>query len=171
MLFTITFKIYWTLGAIQCSMEYKKFLESISMHFKCSFMYMQIYTTNLWSQQYFFSCMECRLGSSTVFPRFLHPGTINFSASQDVSTIRGWEQNKGGVNITRQRMQSIVSRFKVLSLFTMYTVVPLVKLYWWTLNLELWTQGPPCCQQWAQLSQSRSLLRRQLLPPSGFAVH
>ena len=38
MLFTITSKIYWSLGAIQCSREYKKFLKSISIHFNCSFM-------------------------------------------------------------------------------------------------------------------------------------
>ena len=40
----------------------------------------------------------------TVF-RFLPAGTINFSARQDAGTIRGREQNKGGVNTTRQRMQ------------------------------------------------------------------
>ena len=44
----------------------------------------------------------------TVFPRFLPAGTINFRACQDAGTIRGREQNEGGVNITRQRMQSRV---------------------------------------------------------------
>jgi len=39
---------------------------------------------------------------STVFPRFLPAGTINFSTCQDMGTIRGREQNEGGVNITRQ---------------------------------------------------------------------
>ena len=29
-------------------------------------------------------------------------GTINFGACQDAATIQGWEQNKGGVNITQQ---------------------------------------------------------------------
>ena len=31
-------KIYWSLGAIQCSREYKKFHKSITIHFNCSFM-------------------------------------------------------------------------------------------------------------------------------------
>ena len=39
---------------------------------------------------------------NTVFPRFLPVGTINFSTCQDAGTIRGWEQIKGGVNITQQ---------------------------------------------------------------------
>ena len=44
--------------AIQCSREYRKFLESISTHFNCSFMQLFIHATkatNLWSQQLFFS--------------------------------------------------------------------------------------------------------------------
>ena len=35
---TVVYKIYWPLGAIQCSREYKKFLKSISIHFNSSFM-------------------------------------------------------------------------------------------------------------------------------------
>ena len=76
----------------------------------------------------------------TVFPRFLPAGTINFSACQDVGTIRGREQNEGGVNITRQCMQS-----RVLAHVHSATI-----------------QGPCCCQQWAWLSQPRSLLQCQL---------
>ena len=38
----------------------------------------------------------------TVFPRFLLMATINFSACQDMGTIRGWELNEGGVIITQQ---------------------------------------------------------------------
>ena len=45
---------------------------------------------------------------SAVFPQFLPAGTINFSALQDAGTIRGREQNVGGVNITWQHMQSRV---------------------------------------------------------------
>ena len=45
MLFTTTSKIYWPLGAIQCSREYKKFLKSISIHFNCSFMQLEQQTT------------------------------------------------------------------------------------------------------------------------------
>ena len=77
----------------------------------------------------------------TVFPWFLPAGTINFSACQDAGTIREQEQNKSRVNITWQSMQSIV----------------LTHVWFPT------TRGPCCCQQWAQLSQSRSLLRQ--LPP------
>ena len=36
---------------------------------------------------------------------FLPTSTINFSACLDVGTIRGWEQNEGGVNITRQHIE------------------------------------------------------------------
>ena len=39
---------------------------------------------------------------NTVFPLFLPVGTINFSACQDAGTIQGWEQIKGGVNITQE---------------------------------------------------------------------
>ena len=42
------------------------------------------------------------------FPRFFPMGTINFSVCKDAGTIRGLEQNEGGVNIARQRMQSRV---------------------------------------------------------------
>ena len=45
---------------------------------------------------------------STVFPWFLPTDTINFSACEDAGTIRGREQNKDGVNITRLRMLSRV---------------------------------------------------------------
>ena len=46
--------------------------------------------------------------TGTIFSRFLPTGTINFSARQDAATIRGREQNEGGVNITRQCMPSRV---------------------------------------------------------------
>ena len=42
MLFTITSKINWSLGAIQCSREYKKFLEGIN----CSFMQLKQQTSH-----------------------------------------------------------------------------------------------------------------------------
>ena len=45
---------------------------------------------------------------STVFLRFLPAGAINFSTCQDTGTIRGREQNEGGVNITRQCIPSRV---------------------------------------------------------------
>ena len=78
----------------------------------------------------------------TVFPRILPVGTINFSACQGAGTIRGQEQNEGGVNITQQRMQS-----RVLACVHSAT-----------------TWDPCCCQQWARLSQLRSLLGCQLPP-------
>ena len=34
----VVYQIYWSLGAIQCSREHKKFLKSISIHSNCSFM-------------------------------------------------------------------------------------------------------------------------------------
>ena len=64
---------------------------------------------------------------ATVFPQFLPTGTINFSACQDAGTIRGQEQNEGGVNITRQHMQS---RDSVLACVRSAT-----------------TRGPRCCEQ------------------------
>ena len=67
---------------------------------------------------------------------------IKFSACKDAGTIRGWEQNEGGVNIAQQRMQSRV----------------LVRVRSAT------TQGSRCCQQWVLLSQLTSLLRRPLPP-------
>ena len=45
---------------------------------------------------------------SIVFLRFLPAGTINFSTCQDMGTIRGQEQNEGGVNILRQCIPSRV---------------------------------------------------------------
>ena len=42
LLFTMT---YWSLGAIQCSREYKKFLKSITLHFNCSFMQLEQQTS------------------------------------------------------------------------------------------------------------------------------
>ena len=45
MLFTTTPKIYWSLGPIVCSREYKKFFESISIHFSCSFMQLKQQTS------------------------------------------------------------------------------------------------------------------------------
>ena len=42
MLLTLT---YWSLGAIQYSREYKKFLKSDSMHFYCSFMQLKQQTS------------------------------------------------------------------------------------------------------------------------------
>ena len=69
------------------------------------------------------------------FPRVL-------SACMNAGTIRGREQNEGGVNIAQQRMQSrVVARVRFAT-----------------------TQGPRCCQQWALLSQPTSLLRRPLPP-------
>ena len=56
-MFTITFKIYWSLGAIQCSREYKKFRKSISLHFNCSFMQL---TTTTWVTRTFLF-LECIL--------------------------------------------------------------------------------------------------------------
>ena len=40
---------------------------------------------------------------ATIFSQFLPAGSINFSACEDAGTIRGWEQNKGRVNITWQQ--------------------------------------------------------------------
>ena len=69
------------------------------------------------------SCLQ-----SSIYRIILPAGTINFST---------WVQFEGGINITRQRMQSGV-------LERVYSVT---------------TRGPRCCPQWMQ---PRSLLRHQL---------
>ena len=54
------------------------------------------------------TALELKYSNVPYFLDFFSQVLLIFSACEDTGTIRGQEQNEGGVNITRQRMPSRV---------------------------------------------------------------